>query len=190
MIKSKIFERLDLSDDFSDQFGVQNKILKKQVELFEIESINKVTVIAIALNPKEYYERFNDHSDNKKHRGLKKSTCGVDFDSYSSRLADLNEFSKEIFKKPKKIQQKTFQIINESVQMKAVSKVQFGQLSNKRFYFSNGLMSLPYGHPCLEDLGKEKQKYRANHKTIQDKKYDFLKQESNDACLIIQGCMF
>ena len=40
-------------------------------------------------------------------------------------------------------------------------------------------MSLPYGHPCLEDLRKEKQKYRAIHKTIQDKKYDFLKQESN-----------
>ena len=65
------------------------------------------------------------------------------------------------------------------MQMKAVSKVQFGQLNNKRFYFSNGLMSLPYGHPCLEDLRKEKQKYRAIHKTIQDKKYDFLKQESN-----------
>ena len=63
--------------------------------------------------------------------------------------------------------------------MKAVSKVQFGQLSNIRFYFSNGLMSLPYHDPYLKDLRKEKQKYRAIHKTIQDKKYDFLKQESN-----------
>ena len=65
------------------------------------------------------------------------------------------------------------------MQMKAVVKVQFGQLNDKRFYFSNGLMSLPYGHPCLEDLRKEKQKHKAIHKTIQDKKYDFLKQESN-----------
>ena len=40
-------------------------------------------------------------------------------------------------------------------------------------------MSLPYCHPCLEELRKEKQKYRAIHKTIHDKKYDFLKQESN-----------
>ena len=53
--------------------------------------------------------------------------------------------------------------------MKAVSKVQFGQLSDKRFYFSNGLMPLPYHDPYLEDLRKEKQKYRAIHKTIQDK---------------------
>ena len=44
---------------------------KKQVGLFEIESINKANVITIALNPKEYYERFDDHSDNKKHKGLK-----------------------------------------------------------------------------------------------------------------------
>ena len=56
------------------------------------------------LNPKEYYERFHDHSDNKKYKNLKESTRGMDFDSYSERLADLNEFSKEIFKKRKKIQ--------------------------------------------------------------------------------------
>ena len=33
--------------------------------LFEIVSINKANVITIALNPKEYYERSDDHSDNK-----------------------------------------------------------------------------------------------------------------------------
>ena len=40
-------------------------------------------------------------------------------------------------------------------------------------------MSLLYSHPCLEDLRKQKQKYREIHKGIQDKNYDFLKQESN-----------
>ena len=71
MIKSKIFDRLDLSEDFWDQFGVQYKKFKKQVGLFETKSINKVNLIIIALNPKEYYERFDNHSDNKKHKGLK-----------------------------------------------------------------------------------------------------------------------
>ena len=104
MIKSRIFERLDLSEDLWDQFGVQNKKLKKQFGLFEIESINKVNVIKITLNLKEYYERFDDHSDNKKQKGLKKSTRGMYFDSYSSRLVDLNKFSEEFFKKSKKIQ--------------------------------------------------------------------------------------
>ena len=75
--------------------------MKKQFRIFEIESINKVNVITITLNPKECYERFDDHSDNEKHKGLKKSTRGMDFDSYSSRLADLNKFSKEFFKRIK-----------------------------------------------------------------------------------------
>ena len=102
----------------------------------------------------------------------------MDFDSYSERLADLNEFSKEYPKKPKKSQQKRFQINNESMQMKSVSKVQFEQLNDKRFYSSNGLISLPFGDAYLENLRKEKHKYRTINKIIQETKYDFLKEES------------
>ena len=98
----------------------------------------------------------------------------MDFDSYSEMLADLSEY----FKKPKKIKQKRFQIINESMQMKSVSKVQFGRLNDKQFYFSYGIMSLPYRHPSLENLRKEKQKHRSIHKKIQEEKYKFLKEES------------
>ena len=72
MLKSKIFDRLDLSADYFVQFNCQNQKLRKQVGLFEIENIDKPNIIIIALNPKEYYERFNNHSDNKKHKGLKK----------------------------------------------------------------------------------------------------------------------
>ena len=102
----------------------------------------------------------------------------MNFDSYSARLANLNEFSKEYIKKSKKIEQKRFQILNESMQMKSVCKVQFGQLNDKQFHFSNGIISLPYGHPYLENLRQEKQKYRAINKVIQEKKYELLKQES------------
>ena len=181
MLKSKVFHRLDLSAEFYEQLDCRNEKLKKRVGFFEIESIDKPNVITIALNPKEYYERFIDHSDNKKHKGLKKSTPGMDFDSYSNRLSDLTEYSNEFLTTPNKveqIEQKRFQVINESMQMKSVSKVQFGQLNDKRFYFSNGLVSLPYGHPYLEELRKEKHKYWDIHKVIQTKKDDFLKKES------------
>ena len=82
----------------------------------------------------------------------------MDFNSYSARLADRNEFSEEYIQKPKKNQLKRFQIINESMQMISVSKVQFGRLNDKRFYFSNGIISLPFVHPSLENLRKEKKK--------------------------------
>ena len=63
------------------------------------------------------------------------------------------------------------------MQMKSVSKVQFGQLNDKRFYFSNSLISLPFGHPYLEELRKEKRKYRSIHKIIREKKIQFFKGE-------------
>ena len=64
------------------------------------------------------------------------------------------------------------------MQMKSVRKVQSGKLNDKRFYFSNGIISLPFGHPYLEELRKEKHKYRHIHKAIQRKQDDFLKEES------------
>ena len=93
MLKSKVFDRLDLSAEFYEQFICRNEALRKWVGLFEIESIDKPNVITIEWKPKEYYERFIDHSDKKKHKGLTKSTPGMDFDSYSTRLSDLTEYS-------------------------------------------------------------------------------------------------
>ena len=63
----------------------------------------------------------------------------MDFDSYSSRLSDLTEYLNEFLTKTNKseqIEQKRFQVINESMQMKSISKVQFGQLNDKRFWKS------------------------------------------------------
>ena len=131
ILKSKVFDRLDLSAEFYEQFNCRNATLKKRVGLFEIENIDKPNVITIALNPKEYYERFIDHSDNKKHQGIKKSTPGIYFDSYSNHLSDLTEYFNEFLttnNKVEKIQQRRFQVTNESMQMKSVCKIQFGQL--------------------------------------------------------------
>ena len=63
----------------------------------------------------------------------------MDFDSYSSRLSDLTEYLNEFLTKTNKseqIEQKRFQVINESMQMKSISKAQFGQLNDKRFWKS------------------------------------------------------
>ena len=92
----------------------------------------------------------------------------------------MTEYSNEFLTKPNKVEQseeKRFQVINESMLMKSVSKVQFGQLNDKVFYFSNGIISSPYGSPYLEKLRKGKHKYRDIHKVIQRQNYDFLKEE-------------
>ena len=105
----------------------------------------------------------------------------MDFDFYSNRLSDLTKYCSELLNRPnpvQQIEQKRFQVINESMQIKSISKVQFGQLNDKKFYFSNGIVSLPYGHPYLENLRKQKGKYRSIHIVIQSKKDKFLKEES------------
>ena len=116
MLKSKLFDTLDLSAEYFEQFNCRNKDLRKQVRLFEIKNIDKPNIVTIALNPKEYYERFIDQSDNKKHKGFKKSTPDMNFDSYSARLSDLTEYYGEFSTPgPQKIEQKRFQVINESM---------------------------------------------------------------------------
>ena len=92
MLKSKVFRRLDLSAEHYDKFKCRNENLKKRVAFFEVENIDMPNIITIALNLKEYYERFADTTDNKKHKGLKKPTPDMDFDPYSSRLSDLSEY--------------------------------------------------------------------------------------------------
>ena len=62
--------------------------------------------------------------------------------------------------------------------MKSVSKVQFGQLNDKHFYFSNGILSLPYGNPLPGKVRKQKDKYCDIHKVIQRKRDQFLKEET------------
>ena len=79
----------------------------------------------------------------------------MDFDSYSNHLSDLTEYCNELLNKPNPVQQRC-QVINESMQMKSVSKVQSGQLNDKRFYFSNRIVSLPHGHLFLENLENKK----------------------------------
>ena len=55
LTKCKVLNRLDLSNDFWKQFFVQNKSLKKQVGLYEVENINKAKILTIAINQKKIF---------------------------------------------------------------------------------------------------------------------------------------
>ena len=76
------------------------------------------------------------------------------------RLAALREYCIE--SKPKKIEQNSFQIINDSMQMKSVKKTQFAGLNDKRFYFHDEIVSLPFGHFLLNKFREENEKHQAD----------------------------
>ena len=93
--KSKILNRLDLSAEFWKQFEIYDHNTKKVMGLFEIENINNQNICTIAINPinpKEYFEKFKDRKINKKHKGVRKDTTGMNFESYAMRINMLREF--------------------------------------------------------------------------------------------------
>ena len=71
--------------------------------------------------------KYKDFSINKKHKGLKKNTPGMGTEAYAERLATIHVCCLE--SKPRKIEQKRFQIINDSMQMKSIKKTQFARLN-------------------------------------------------------------
>ena len=64
--------------------------------------------------------------------------------------------------------------------MVSVKKTQFTALNDKRFYFFDGIVSLPFGHYLLEEARQEKKDLqKAIHQIIKGKKYDLLKAEAH-----------
>ena len=171
MLKSKVKDRLDLSDDFWNKFNSQNKSLKKQVGLYEAENIDTPNLVTIAINPKEYYELYKDKTHNKKCKGIRKDTLGMDFENYANRLD-----SKDLRKNEPKVTQGRFQVKTNAMVMTTVNKNKFAQLNDKRFYFMNGINSLPFGHFLLNESKVFKQNIKNKiHEEI-EKNADKLKQ--------------
>ena len=168
MFKSKLFERLDLSDDFYTQFNVQNKKLKKQVGLYEVEHINNPNIITVAINPNEYFEQYKNCSINKKEKGIRRDTEGMTLNAYIDQLYD------------KKILHKRFQIKHNAMEMVTVEKKRFASLNDKRFYFMGGIVSLPFGHLLLEEARKLKSNFRGEiTREFINQLFDFIDSKQN-----------
>ena len=45
----------------------------------------------------------------------------------------------------------------DEIVRKTVVKSKFYQVNDKRFYFLDGVVLLPFGHPCLSEIDKFKQ---------------------------------
>ena len=174
--KSKILNRLDLSDEFWKQFEIYNANTKKVMGLYEIENIDNQNICTIAVNPKEYFEKFKNRKINKKHKGVRKDTQGMNFESYAMRINMLRESDDK--KEEKKIVQKRLQVKNTNMTMTSVNKVQFARLNNKRYYFSDGIVSLPFGHPSLNKVREYKKSLPKIHTVIQKEKDEILKGEN------------
>ena len=90
--KTKIRERFDKSDEFWKRFNVLDPKDQKVLGLYEVEHIDDPCYVALAANPKEYFEYFTSESVNKKHKGIKKGSIGMEYKNYAERIKALLNF--------------------------------------------------------------------------------------------------
>ena len=152
-----------------------DKSTKKVMGLYEIENIDNQNICTIAINPKEYFEKFKNRKINK-HKGVRRDTEGMSFKAYTNRITSLRQLDCKNDKK--KITQKRFQVKNTNMMRMTVKKVQFASLNDKRYYFSDGIVSLPFGHPSLSELRDYKKLLLKMHTNIKEEKYKLLQLEN------------
>ena len=181
MKQSKILDRLDVSDKFWEQFNACNANTKKQMGLFEIEHIDNPNVCTIAVNPKEYFEKFKNKDINKKHKGVRKGTRGMLFENYANQIKRLR-YDLDISPSVQRIKQKRFEVRNTNMKMTTVNKAKFARLNDKRYYFSEGIVSLPFGHILLEKVRQYKKQLTKIHNEIDNEK-DAILQLENEAVM-------
>ena len=156
--QTSVVNIFDKSDDFWKQFNVHDGSNQKVLGLYEVESINDPCLVTLAVNPKEYFEYFQSHRTNKKHKGIKKGALGMNYENYAERIKPLYDF--ESFEKPKTEKKKVvrFTVKKGDMTTTQVEKKKFSQINDKRFYFPNAILSLPFGHDALKELEKYKKK--------------------------------
>ena len=124
--------------------------------MYKVECINDPCLVTLAVNPEEYLQYFKSENINKKHKGLKKGSVGMDYENFPERIKPLFNF--DTYVKPKTGTKPVVRISVKKGEMTThkIIKAKFSQLNDKRFYFLNAVVSLPFGHCVLKDLDKFK----------------------------------
>ena len=80
--KTEISKRFDKSNEFWRRFNVFSPEEQKCLLCY----------VTLAVNPKKYFEYFKSGSVNKKHKGVKKGSLGMEYENFAERIKPLNNF--------------------------------------------------------------------------------------------------
>ena len=154
---SQIYKRFDSSHEFWDIFGTRKEQKRKKLGYYEIKHIDNPCILTLAVNPKEYLELFEDKNVNKKHKGIKKGSSGMGFENFAQRIGSLVNF--DTFEKPPVDTKQVSRLTVAGGEMVKTSVVRnkFSQSDNRRFYFPDGVVSLPFYHLLLSKIDEFKQ---------------------------------
>ena len=83
---TEIRDRFDKSDKYWKLFGVHHPENQKVLGLYEVEHIDDPCYVTLAVYSKEHLEYFKNDSINKKHKGIKKGSAGMEYENYAERI--------------------------------------------------------------------------------------------------------
>ena len=152
IINNDILHRFAISHKFWEKYSVRNESVRKKLSYFLIENIDDPCIVTIAVNPKEYFEEFESQAVNKKHKGLRKGAAGMEFEDYAKRINSIIEIETFGHLPNEKQKQNRFAIKNNQMVLEEIKKSKFAQINDKRYYFSDGIVSLPLSHPFCSKL--------------------------------------
>ena len=149
IINNNILHRFDTSHKYWEKYSVRNESLRKMLGYFLIKNIDDACIVTVAVNPKEYFEEFKSQVINKKYKGLRKGAVGMEIEDYAKRINSIKEI--ETFGQLPKEKRKQNRFANKNNQMvlKETEKSKFAKINDIRYYFSDGIVSLPFSHPVL-----------------------------------------
>ena len=103
----------------------------------------------------------------------------MSFENYATRINNLRyDLDFDCNKKQEKVTQKRLQVKNTNMTMTTTNKVKFASLNDKRYYFSDGIVSLLFGHPSLKTIREYKKSLSKIHIAIGKEKNKILEYEN------------
>ena len=72
IVANNIYNRYETSHLYWEKFNARKPQLQKCLGYFEIQSIDNPCQIVVAVNPKDYYEHFEDFRCRKNHKRIRK----------------------------------------------------------------------------------------------------------------------
>ena len=90
----------------------------------------------------------------------------MNFENFAARIADSNQIDNVEARINEYKKQQKFTVIVGEMQKITAMKTKFSQTNDKRYYYLNGITSLPIGQPYLNDLTLYKEKREKKLKNI------------------------
>ena len=106
----------------------------------------------------------------------------MNFESFASTIMDVREYTYSQ-ERAKTVKQMRFQLKRTDMRLTEQYRMQFAGLNDKRYYLTDGVTSLPYGHFLLAELDEKKK-----HKKIQNVLFKIKNELIRNECNTIKKC--